>query len=140
MKAESIYEDDDSGVFKYKLKETKLSEGVILPEQHLALDKGVDGYKLDSAKPDLDLVLGDFSKALREVGKVGTYGLIKYPPSNWLKVESAERRYASAMLRHYFEYRDEDGPDIDPESKLPHLAHAAWNALAALELYLRNSK
>jgi hypothetical protein len=121
MSIEDIFDENGKLKLRVKLKET-------------------EGYKLDGAKPDLDLVLGDFSKALREVGKVGTYGLIKYPPSNWLKVEDAERRYSSAMLRHYFEHRDEDGTKIDPESNLLHLAHTAWNALAALELHLRSEK
>jgi hypothetical protein len=121
MSIEDIFDEDGKLKLRVKLKE-------------------VDGYKLDSAKPDLDLVLGDFSKALREVGKVGTYGLIKYPPSNWLKVDNAEKRYSSALLRHYFEHRDEDGTKIDPESGLLHLAHTTWNSLAVLELYLRSNK
>jgi hypothetical protein len=36
------------------------------------------------------------------------------------------------MLRHVF-----DGTIRDPESGLLHAAHAAWNALARLELALR---
>lgn len=96
------------------------------------------GYKLDTGKPALDIVLGDFAKALVMVGRVGTKGLEKYPPSNWLGVEGAQTRYQSALLRHYFSYKE--GVEIDDESGLPHLAHAAWNALAALELYLRSIK
>ena len=36
------------------------------------------GAKLDAGKNRLGLVLGGFSSALQEVGKVGTYGAKKY--------------------------------------------------------------
>jgi hypothetical protein len=32
------------------------------------------------------------------------------------------------------------GEDVDPDSKLFHLAHEAWGALATLELFLREQK
>ena len=88
------------------------------------------GAKDDGAKPDLDLVLGAFSKALIEVGKVGTFGAKKYSDNGWKKVPDAQRRYLSAMQRHYCTYKDDEL--YDPETNLSHLAHTAWNALAAL--------
>lgn len=94
------------------------------------------GYKADENKPRLDLVLGEFANALWEVGKVGTYGANKYTDSGWLQVDNALERYSSAMLRHYLQYKT--GDDID-ESTFHHLAHVAWNALAVLELYLREN-
>jgi hypothetical protein len=95
------------------------------------------GFKDDSDKPDLDLVLGGFSKALYEVGKVGTFGAKKYTDNGWKSVSNGERRYTSAMLRHYF--KESDGELIDPESELSHATHTAWNALARLELILERS-
>lgn len=92
------------------------------------------GAKLDHGKPDLDLVLGDFSRALLEVGRVGTYGAAKYSRSGWRSVPNGIGRYMSALLRHYFYYRE--GEKRDVETDLLHLSHAAWNALAALELTL----
>jgi hypothetical protein len=88
------------------------------------------GLKLDNDKPNLDLVLGGFSKALIEVGKVGTFGATKYAPDNWKLVDNGKERYSSAMLRHYFE--DRLGNIYDEESGLLHLAHAAWNSLVVL--------
>lgn len=93
------------------------------------------GAKLDAGKPNLDLVLGEFSRALVQVGEVGTFGAKKYTPRGWLSVPSAIERYSSAMLRHYFAHRR--GEKLDPDTGLPHLAHAAWNALAVLELVQR---
>lgn len=93
------------------------------------------GAKLDNDKPDLDLVLGAFARALQEVGKVGTFGAKKYTDNGWLQVPNGQRRYTSAMLRHYFQ--ESEGHYLDDETGLPHAAAVAWNALARLELILR---
>jgi hypothetical protein len=90
------------------------------------------GAKLDAEKPRMGLVLIGFAKALTEVAKVGTYGARKYSDFGWLEVPDGQSRYTDAMLRHVF-----DGTVRDPESGLLHAAHAAWNALARLELALR---
>ena len=93
------------------------------------------GAKLDLNKPDLDLVLGDFAKAILEVGKVGTFGAKKYSRSGWLSVPNGIRRYSSALQRHWFYLMD--GEEYDDDSGLHHAAHMAWNSLAHLELLLR---
>jgi len=116
MKQSDIFEDDNEAIFSY-------------------INPHIPGAKLDNDKPDLDLVLGDFSKALMEVGKIGTFGAKKYSEHGWLSVPRGYRRYQSAMLRHHF-IKNEDG-EYDAESGLLHDAHRAWNALAALELRLR---
>jgi hypothetical protein len=94
------------------------------------------GAKDDSDKPRLDLVLGDFQRALWGVGLVGTFGANKSTDRGWHEVPNAEERYLSAMLRHYLQYKL--GELIDNESNLPHLAHMAWNALAVLQLHMEN--
>ena len=93
--------------------------------------------KHDEGKIRAGLVLGDFSAALEEVCKVGTFGAEKYSAHGWLEVPDASERYTDAMLRHYLAHAQ--GIATDPESGLPHLAHLAWNALAVLELELRPS-
>ena len=40
-------------------------------------------------------------------------------------------------MRHYLKYQA--GEVMDSETKLPHLSHMAWNALAILELYLMDN-
>lgn len=104
----------------------------------LGISQHSPGAKLDFGKNDLDLVLGEFAMALRGVGDVGTYGARKYSPKGWLKVPNGKDRYLSALLRHYFSYRE--GNECDEESGLNHLAHLAWNALAAYELECRRRK
>lgn len=91
------------------------------------------GRKYDAGKPRMDLML-DFGKALMAVGEVATFGAQKYAAHDWLYVPDAEERYLAALLRHLFASNVEE---IDPETGLEHIAHAAWNALAILELYRR---
>ena len=92
------------------------------------------GAKLDAGKPRLGLVLGAFANALAEVGKVGTYGAQKYTDNGWLDVPKGKARYTDALLRHILAETNESH---DPDTHLHHAAHAAWNALARLELILR---
>mgnify|MGYP001566574872 CR=1 FL=1 len=93
------------------------------------------GAKLDAGKVRLGLVLCGFSRALQEVGKVGTYGADKYTDNGWIDVPDGERRYTDAMLRHLM--READGEWIDADTGLLHAAQVAWNALARLDLALR---
>lgn len=93
------------------------------------------GIKLDAGKPRLDLVLGGFARALLEVGKVGTFGAQKYTDNGWMEVPNGEQRYTDALLRHLLAERK--GEWSDAESGLMHAAHAAWCALARLDLQIR---
>lgn len=92
------------------------------------------GAKLDAGKNRLGMVLLGFPNALKAVGQVGTYGARKYSDGGWKSVPNGQARYTDALLRHEVEFAC--GEADDEESGLPHLAHAAWNALAALEFYL----
>jgi len=100
----------------------------------LGLDQHEPGAKLDAGKIRAGLVVGGFANALLEVGKVGTYGANKYTPNGWRSVPEGFDRYTDAMYRHLLYEATED---FDPESELLHAAHAAWNALARLELLLQ---
>lgn len=93
------------------------------------------GAKLDAGKNRLSMVLGGFSRALQEVGKVGTYGATKYSDNGWMKVPDGKARYSDALLRHLM--TEAAGEQDDRDTGLRHAAHAAWNALARLELMLR---
>jgi hypothetical protein len=74
---------------------------------------------------------------IKEVVKVYHFGAKKYAPNTWQELENGYDRYKAAMLRHIVAH--EEGERIDKESKLPHLAHAAWNALAMLYYSLKES-
>ena len=95
-------------------------------------DQHQPGAKLDAGKPRPWLVLGGFRCAIKEVVAVGTMGAEKYSDNGWLEVPNAQQRYLDAAFRHLLAL------DVrDAESDLPHLAHAAWNILAVLELRAR---
>lgn len=96
------------------------------------------GAKLDAGKNRLGLVLGGFARALQEVGTVGTYGANKYTDNGWVEVPDGERRYTDALLRHLL--RESAGEERDPDTNLRHAAHAAWNALARLDLMIREAE
>lgn len=94
------------------------------------------GAKLDDGKPEMELVFRGFSRALRAVAEVGTYGARKYSRDGWERVQDGARRYTNAMYRHLND--EHSGEMNDPHTQLPHAAHAAWNALARLELMMRD--
>jgi hypothetical protein len=80
----------------------------------------------------------DMTDALKAVTEVAEFGAKKYAPRDWLFLDKASERYEEALLRHTMAiYQDKI---YDEESKLLHLAHRAWNALATLQLYLDNTR
>ncbi|MCH2199756.1 MAG: DUF5664 domain-containing protein [Flavobacteriales bacterium] len=74
-------------------------------------------------KPDPTMVDPQF---ILELSKVLGMGAEKYTRDNWRKGTAYQRRMASAM-RHMLAWIE--GEDLDPESGLPHLAHAATNCM-----------
>jgi hypothetical protein len=94
------------------------------------------GAKMDSGKPDASLLLM-FGKALTAVSAVGTFGARKYTRGGWQAVPDGTQRYTAALLRHLYQEHYEV---LDRDSDLLHAAHAAWNALARLELMLREEE
>ena len=94
------------------------------------------GAKMDAGKTRCSLVLGAMSRAVRAVSEVGTFGANKYSDDGWVDVPKGIERYTDAMLRHYL---DEQLEVDDRESKLKHAAHLAWNAMARLELMIREN-
>lgn len=87
--------------------------------------------RFDGDKVRWDLLPFD---ALEQVAMVATYGAKKYAPKNWELGMSWSRMFGSIMRHLAARMR---GEIMDPESGLPHLAHAAWNAMALLSYELR---
>lgn len=75
--------------------------------------------KYDGEKPKHGLIS---SKFLDGLARVLTFGAKKYAAHNWRKGFDSSRLYDS-IQRHLTAWND--GEDTDPESGLPHLAHAA---------------
>src|SRR5690606_9415436 len=102
------------------------------------IDPREPGAKLDVGKVEPELIQRGFARALLAVAEVGTYGAAKYTRDGWQDVQDGVRRYTNAMYRHLSaEHR---GEERDPDTGLLHAAHAAWNALARLELMLREKE
>ena len=94
------------------------------------------GAKLDFGKLKPRLVIQGFARALNEVAKVATFGANKYTENGWQEVPNGIARYTDAKFRHAL--AEGMGEENDPESGLMHAAHEAWNALARLELMLKD--
>lgn len=102
------------------------------------VDLHIPGAKDTAGKPRAALVLGGFARALLEVAKVGTMGAIKYSDNGWQVVPDGATKYDDAGMRHWL--YEHAGQPLDPESEYAHAAHTAWNALARLELLLREKE
>ena len=100
-------------------------------------DPHTSGAKLDGGKVRPALVLGSFARALLQVSQVGTFGAAKYSDDGWVNVPDGIRRYDEAMMRHWL--KEKAGEEVDGDSNLLHAAHLAWNALARLDLMLREN-
>ena len=79
-----------------------------------------------------------FPRAISAVAGISAFGASKYAWKGWEGVDDGYNRYSDALVRHLI-YEGE-GEVLDPDSGLLHAAHAAWNALARLELYLREQE
>lgn len=97
------------------------------------------GAKLDAGKPSIYRGLVDyFPRAVMAVSSVSTYGANKYAWKGWESVPSGFNRYSDALMRHLVG-ETIDGP-TDPDTGLMHAAQVAWNALARLELLLKEKQ
>ena len=77
-----------------------------------------EGLKYDTDKPRMDLIAPDAEVLL---AKVLSFGAEKYDDRNWELGMDWGRVYAAAQ-RHLTSFWS--GEDNDPETGLPHLAHA----------------
>ncbi len=102
-------------------------------EELLRNAKDLGGLRDDAGKTRFDLIPFD---ALLSVAKVYTQGAEKYAARNWEKGMLWSRCLGS-LMRHLVAW--ETGEDNDAESKLPHMAHVAWNALALLTYHIRGT-
>lgn len=97
------------------------------------------GAKLDAGKPAVFRgALGYFPRAIEQVAAVSTFGATKYAWKGWETVPDGINRYTDALGRHLL--REGRGVTYDEDSGLLEAAHTAWNALARLELMLKEQE
>lgn len=87
----------------------------------------MSGRKDDTGKRPWHLLPWD---SVSSVVDVMAFGAAKYGRDTWQTVE--QERYFAATIRHLLAWRG--GEHLDPESGLPHLAHAACSVLFMLAL------
>jgi hypothetical protein len=97
------------------------------------MKEGDTTFHFDSGKAAVDQLP---PRALMEVAKVFAYGAKKYGDLNWARHASEWkwRQLIGSCLRHIMAWMWRE--DLDPESGLPHLAHAGCNILMLMELIL----
>jgi hypothetical protein len=89
----------------------------------------MDALKYDDEKIDLSMVPKSLMYAVAEVLM---FGARKYERHNWRK-GMVWSRLIAATLRHIHAFNE--GEDLDPESKLNHLHHAACDIAFLIEYY-----
>lgn len=87
-----------------------------------------EALKHDNNKPLMGLISSRFLKGLAQVL---TFGASKYAAHNWRKGFALSRPY-NALQRHLTDWND--GKDLDEETKLPLLYHAACELMFLAEL------
>jgi len=90
------------------------------------------GKHFDEGKPRVDLIP---SHALLSIGAVFAYGAKKYGDFNWRVGMSWLKLYGSTF-RHLCKWAARE--ELDDESGLPHLAHAAANILMLMDYQRHN--
>lgn len=118
--------ENNNNPFNYNFDDIKL------PKQ--------EGVKTNKNKPQLSILFTQFPKALEAIAKCSEYGHLKYKETdidylNYQRVEGGSKTYADAGLRHRLYKKG----TTDLESQLPHAYHVAWNALAELELLIKEN-
>lgn len=91
--------------------------------------------KNDGGKPTFELIPFDL---LADVNKVLQHGKCVYGVGNWRKKPGFKlSRCYNALLRHMFAWWN--GEDLDPQTKISHLAHAMCNLLFMM-YHFKNNK
>lgn len=88
------------------------------------------GIKNDGDKIRTDLLHVSLAKQVRQVVEVLTFGSKKYGDNNWKELDKGFDRTIAAAYRHLGQRLE--GQRNDPETGLPHIAHAICSLFFAL--------
>ena len=102
-----------------KLKVIRDSDGYMTVDIAEEESCAASGKKNDNGKPPISLLDRDF---IEGTAQVMAFGAKKYDRYNWCG-GIAHTRLVDAAMRHLVAYAS--GEDLDPESGLPHVDHAA---------------
>lgn len=111
------------------------------------LSPNTPGAKLDAGKaPVWQGAIAYFPRAFVKLAELSAYGANKYAWKGWEKVSDGVNRYSNALARHAVKETIEGAWDkeIENDPKFPacvlHATQVAWNAMARLELILREQE
>jgi hypothetical protein len=103
----------------------------------IGLQAKTPGAKLDADKISVTRgALHYFPRALRAIAELSTIGARKYSWKGWASVSDGIHRYGDALGRHELQIED-DFTRTDPDTGVLEATAVAWNAMARLELILR---
>ena len=112
----------------------------ITEEDPNGIKAGQPGAKLDSGKsPVTRGCLHYFPRALTAVANLSNKGAKKYSWKGWETVPDGIHRYGDALGRHELQIED-NFYKLDPDTGELEVTAVAWNALARLELILREQE
>ena len=130
-----VTEFDTDSVFKEGRNDGYISGGLDLQcsmEEH-----NEEGVKYDDGKPLAGDMIMIFPHALMGVAKCIEWGSHKYPQTdNYIRLKNGYKRYMNGIMRHLLKMML--GQQYDDETKLPHIYHVCWNALAICEHWFKN--
>ena len=119
------------------LNEHDLEDFGIREKDPFGKNQHAPGAKMDAGKIPLYRGLLDyFPRACLAVADISMFGAEKYAWKGWETVPDGIPRYTDADVRHLVG-ESIDGL-FDKDSGKLHAAHHAWNALARLELILKD--
>lgn len=96
-----------------------------------------EGVKYDDGKPLAGDMIMIFPHALMGVAKCIEWGSHKYPQTdNYIRLKNGYKRYMNGIMRHLLKMML--GQQYDDETKLPHIYHVCWNALAICEHWFKD--
>lgn len=114
--------------------------GFTLEKDPNGVDLKAGGAKADAGKaPVVRGALHYFPRAIAAVAELSAIGANKYSWKGWESVPDGIHRYGDAMGRHELRIED-DYAKKDPDTGVLEATAVAWNALARLELILRENE
>lgn len=128
------YQEENAPLYPEGWSPAETSQGwskAETPAGRKLMKEGDSPFHFDSHKPRVEQLPAG---ALMEVAKVFTYGAKKYGDHNWARYwgEWQWGQLIGSTLRHVYAWMMRE--DLDRESGLPHLDHAAANLLMLIDL------
>mgnify|MGYP001567343827 CR=1 FL=1 len=113
---------------------------MVLEEDPCGKDLKEPGTKADLGKPPVVRgCLHYFPRAISAIAELSAIGSKKYSWKGWATVPDGINRYGDALGRHELRIED-DFSRRDPNTGVLEATAVSWNALARLELILREQE